>query len=179
MNALPDDPQDLLRAARLHGGARAQVVNRTHRVVREQALSMRELQSRKRGLWAPLLICSSLLLVVCYAVWGMLDGYDLTPTGIPDASDQVVLLMIWLLPVTAFALGIVWIRRGRNRANEVPMMTWWTTATQTDIASAGDDELRMIPRWSMVLAVGGVRGDAVRLPRGHAAPQARAAAACG
>ncbi len=120
MNALPDDPQDLLRAARLHGGARAQVVNRTHRVVREQALSMRELQSRKRGLWAPLLICSSLLLVVCYAVWGMLDGYDLTPTGIPDASDQVVLLMIWLLPVTAFALGIVWIRRGRNRANEVP-----------------------------------------------------------
>ena len=120
MNALPNDPQDLLQAARLQGAARAQVVNRTHRVVREQALNMREHQSRKRSLWAPVMISSSLLLIICYAVWGMLDGYDLTPTGIPDASDQVVLLLIWLLPVTAFALGIIWIRRGRNRANEVP-----------------------------------------------------------
>lgn len=120
MSALPNDPHELLQASRLNGAARAQVVNRTHRVVREQAISMRELRSRKRSLWAPLMICSSLLLVICYAVWGMLDGYDLTPTGIPDASDQVVLLMIWLLPVTAFALGIIWIRRGRNRANEVP-----------------------------------------------------------
>jgi hypothetical protein len=29
----------------------------------------------------------------------------------------------------------------------------WSTAPQTEIASAGDDELRMIPRWSMILAV--------------------------
>jgi len=32
-------------------------------------------------------------------------------------------------------------------------MTWFTSSPQTEIASAGDDELRMIPRWSMVLAV--------------------------
>src|SRR6185437_2250021 len=31
-----------------------------------------------------------------------------------------------------------------------PVMPW---STQTETASAGDDELRMIPRWSMVLAV--------------------------
>jgi len=120
VNALPNDPHELLRSTRLHGAARAQVVNRTHRVVREKAMDMQEQRRRKRALWVPLLISSSLLLVICYAVWGMLDGYDLTPTGIPDASDQVVLLMIWLLPVTAFALGLIWIRRGRNRANEVP-----------------------------------------------------------
>ena len=119
MSALPNDPHDLLRAARLQGAARSQVVNRTHRVVRERAMDMQEQRRLKRSLWAPLLISSSLLLIICYAVWGMLDGYDLTPTGVPDASDQVVLLMIWLLPVTAFALGIIWIRRGRNRANEV------------------------------------------------------------
>jgi hypothetical protein len=117
MSALPNDPQDLLRAARLHGNARAQVVNRTHRVVREQALSMREDQSRKRSLWVPVIICSSMLMVICYAVWGMLDGYDITPTGIPDASDQMLVLLLWSLPVTAFVLGLVWIRRGRNRAN--------------------------------------------------------------
>jgi hypothetical protein len=117
VNALPNDPKDLLQAARLHGGARAQVVNRTHRVVREQALSMRERQSRKRSLWVPVIISSSLLLIICYAVWGMMDGYDITPTGIPDASDQMMILLLWSLPVTAFLRGLVWIRRGRSRTN--------------------------------------------------------------
>ena len=117
MSALPNDPQDLLRATRLHGAARAQVVNRTHRVVREQALSMREHRSHKRSLWAPVIICSSLLLIICYAVWGMMDGYDITPTGIPDASDQLMILMLWSLPVTAVLLGLAWIRRGRSRTN--------------------------------------------------------------
>ena len=117
MNALPNDPKDLLQAARLHGGARAQVVNRTHRVVREQALSMRERQSRKRSLWVPVIISSSLLLIICYAVWGMMDGYDITPTGIPDASDQMMILLLWSLPVTAVLLGLVWFNRGRGRTN--------------------------------------------------------------
>jgi hypothetical protein len=127
MSALPHDshdydlqdraPRELLRAARLEGAARAQVVNRTHRVVREQALDMREQRSLKRSLWLPLIICSSMLLIICYAVWGMMDGYDITPTGIPDASDQLLILVLWSLPVTAFVLGLVWIRRGRNRAN--------------------------------------------------------------
>ena len=117
MNALPNDPHDLMRDTRLHGAARAQVVNRTHRIVREQALNMREQQSRKRSLWVPIAICSSMLLVICYAVWGMMDGYDITPTGIPDSSDQMMILLLWSLPVTAFVLIMVWLRRGRNRAN--------------------------------------------------------------
>jgi hypothetical protein len=112
-----DSHQDLLRGVRLDGNARAQVVNRTHRVVREQALQMRELRSRMRSLWVPVIISSSLLLIICYAAWGMMDGYDLTPTGIPDASDQMMVLLLWSLPLTAFVLGLVWIRRGRNRAN--------------------------------------------------------------
>jgi len=117
VNALPNDPHDVLQAARLHGAARAQIVNRTHRVVREQALVMREHQSRKRSLWAPVIISSSLLLIICYAAWGMMDGYDITPTGIPDSGDQMMILLLWSLPVTAFLLGLVWVRRGRNRAN--------------------------------------------------------------
>jgi hypothetical protein len=112
-----DAPHDLLRATRLHDGARAQVVNRTRRVVREQALTMREQQSRKRSLWAPVIICSSMLLVICYAVWGMLAGYDITPTNIPDASDQMMIFLLWSLPVTAFVLVLVWFHRGRGRAN--------------------------------------------------------------
>lgn len=126
MSALPDHPygdslhvdsHSNLLDVRLNGNARAQVVNRTHRVVREKALEMREMRSRTRSLWVPMVICSCMLLLICYAVWGMMDGYDITPTGIPDASDQMMVLLLWSLPLTAFVLGLVWIRRGRNRAN--------------------------------------------------------------
>ena len=96
-------------------GARSKVVNRTRRVVHDQALRMQANRSRSRGLAAPLAICSALLLVICYAIWGVLAGYDLTPTGIPDASDQVLfLLLLWSLPVAAVALGLIWFRRVRG-----------------------------------------------------------------
>ncbi len=101
------------------GNARAEVVNRTHRIVREQALHMRQQQKRSRDLWVPLGISSVLLIVVCYAVWAVLDGYDLTPNGIPDASDQLPVLLIWFLPVTVLALGFIWLRRSRS-GSEVP-----------------------------------------------------------
>jgi cytochrome c-type biogenesis protein CcmH/NrfF len=29
----------------------------------------------------------------------------------------MMILVLWSLPVTAFVLGLVWIKRGRNRAN--------------------------------------------------------------
>jgi len=93
--------------------ARASVVNRTHRVVHEQALEMREQRERSRSLWVPLGIFSILLPIICYAVWFMMDGYDLTPNGIPDASDQLFVLMLWSLPVTALLLGLVWFKRNR------------------------------------------------------------------
>jgi hypothetical protein len=96
-------------------GARAAVVNRTHRVVREQALEMREQRQKERSLWVPLSICSVMLVVVCYAIWVVLDGYELIPDGVPDASDQLVLLLLWSLPVTALVLGLGWYKRGRGR----------------------------------------------------------------
>jgi hypothetical protein len=98
--------------------ARASVVNRTHRVVREQALDMREQQERKRSLWVPLAIFSVLLPLICYAAWAVLEGYDeFTSTGIPDASDQLAVMMMWFIPVTALVLGTVWLKR--SRMNEV------------------------------------------------------------
>jgi hypothetical protein len=98
-------------------GARSVVVNRTHRVVREQALTMREQKSKSRSLWVPLGISSILMVMICYAIWGMLDGYDLTPNGIPDASDQLMVLLLWSLPVTLAILGMVWFKRTRTRSD--------------------------------------------------------------
>ena len=119
MNSFRRDENEAEVARELRGGmmagARAGVVNRVHRVVREQALAMREQKSKSRSLWVPLGIFSVLLPVICYAIWGMLDGYDLTPNGIPDASDQLMILLLWSVPVTVVLLGVVWIKRGRNR----------------------------------------------------------------
>ena len=97
------------------GNARASVVNRAHRVIRAQALSMRE-ERQKQSLWLPVVIFSSLMLLMCYAIWFTLDGYDLTPNGVPDASDQMMLFLVWSVPVTAMLLGTVWFQRGRGRA---------------------------------------------------------------
>jgi hypothetical protein len=105
------------RSAMSANGARGRVVNRAHRVVREQALSMREQRSKSRSLWVPVTISSILMIAICYAIWGLLDGYDLTPNGVPDASDQLMVLLAWSLPVTAAVLGMVWFKRARGRSD--------------------------------------------------------------
>lgn len=112
----------MMYSAQQMDGARSVVVNRTHRVVRDQAIAMRERKRQSRDLMAPLSLFTILMLVLCYAVWSMLDAYNLTPNGVPDASDQISLLLLWSLPVTALVLGLVWLKRERNRAgshNEV------------------------------------------------------------
>ena len=122
MNSRRPEDQDrevtqAFRGAVMAAGARSVVVNRTHRVVREQAITMREQKSKTRSLWVPLGISSILMVAICYALWGMLDGYDLTPNGIPDASDQLMILLLWSLPVTAAVLGLVWFKRARTRSD--------------------------------------------------------------
>ncbi len=122
MNPLrPRDQESEVAAAFRHAatanGARGSLVNRTHRVVREQALTMREQRSKSRSLWLPVTISSVLMVAICYAIWGLLDGYELTPNGVPDASDQLMILLLWSLPVTAAVLGMVWFKRARTRSD--------------------------------------------------------------
>lgn len=111
---LEDGATKALQAAMRTGAARGVVVNRTHRVVREQALNLQEQRRRFRSLWAPLGIFSPLMITCCYAIWRMLDGYESTPNGCPGASGQLMVLLLWSLPVTAGILGLAWFRRGRN-----------------------------------------------------------------
>jgi hypothetical protein len=105
------------RGAVMAAGARGVVVNRTHRVVREQALHLREQRQKSRSLWVPLGIFSFLMPAICYAIWSVLDGYEPNQLGIPTASGQMMVLLLWSLPVTAVVLGMVWIKRGRGRAS--------------------------------------------------------------
>jgi hypothetical protein len=113
----PQDSRSIARAA-LGGqsvSARASVVNRTHRVVRERAKTLAARRSRFRSLWIPLAVCSALLTIICTAVWSALDAYDVTPSGVPDASNQFLVLCLWFLPVSMALLAVVLFQRARKR----------------------------------------------------------------
>jgi hypothetical protein len=111
------DTQSFVRSAMTEANmsARASVVNRTHRVVRERATTMAAQRSRVRSLWIPLAVCSSLLVIICTAVWSALEAYDVIPDGPPDASNQFLVLCLWFLPVSMALLAVVLFQRARKR----------------------------------------------------------------
>lgn len=94
--------------------ASAAIVNRTHRIVRERAKTIEARKKAFRSLWIPLLISSGLLVVLICAIWSILDQYELAPTGLPDANQQMLVLMIWCLPISVVLLAVLWFRRGSN-----------------------------------------------------------------
>ena len=126
-DSLRDDSAALAYSARegIDLGARACVVNRTHRVVRERAKSMHERRSKARSLMIPLIVCASLLLLTFFAVWSGLYQYpaaeaaeavqtDVAALAASDANNQFLVILLWFVPVSLALLGAVWFRRGRN-----------------------------------------------------------------
>lgn len=93
--------------------ARVQLVNRTHRIVRERAQNLKSQRSRGRSLWIPMAICGAFLMILCTAIWSLLDQYDLTPNGVPDASSQIFIFLLWFFPVSAAILALAWAHRTR------------------------------------------------------------------
>ena len=120
MNPIPPIPSAGLDASTpaLSTAARACLVNRTHRIVRARAGSLQARRRRARSLLLPLIVASAMLLLLCYALWTLFDEYELNPNGLPDASNQLFVLLLWFLPVTAAVLGAIWFRRFRYRNRE-------------------------------------------------------------
>ena len=96
--------------------ARASLVNRTHRVVRERAEGMQQRRAQQRSVWFPMGLCAGFVVILCTAIWSLLDQYDLSPTGIPDASNQMLVVLLWFLPVSGVILALVLGQRLRNEA---------------------------------------------------------------
>jgi len=123
-NSLPGGPAALAYNAQdgVALGARACVVNRTHRVVRERAKVLQERQSRARSLMAPLAICSVLLILTCFAIWTGMYQYqateavqaDITGLATTDASNHFLVVLLWFVPVSFALLAAVLYRRRRN-----------------------------------------------------------------
>ncbi len=101
----------------LRATASAAMVNRTHRIIRERATNMQAQKSKVRSLMFPLVISAGLLLAVVCAAWIMLDEYDVVPVGFPDSSQQIFVLMLWCLPISAIALAVVAFRRAGSKAD--------------------------------------------------------------
>jgi len=90
---------------------RTSVVNRTHRVVRERARVMQAQRKRNRSLWAPILIASSLVILLISAMWVMFDDYEILADSAIDARFHLPLLLIWFLPVTGALLIVALMKR--------------------------------------------------------------------
>lgn len=126
MKSILDEHSLLMETGRARGGqglpkmnvaAKASIVNRTHRVVRERARMLEARRSRIRSLWIPLAVSSVFLVLICSAVWTVLDGYELIPIGVPDSSDQFLILALWFFPVSMALLVTIWFRRMRKRSD--------------------------------------------------------------
>ena len=105
-----------VRSPLLSTGASADRVNRTHRVVRERAKTLAERRSKIRSLWLPIVIFSSVLVAICIAVWMVLDEYEIVSAGSQVASYQVLVPLLWSIPVSAALLAVVWFRQSRSDA---------------------------------------------------------------
>jgi hypothetical protein len=93
----------------------AATINRTHRVVRERAKTIQEQKRRVQSLWIPMTICFGLLASILFAVWNLLDESEFFPNGIPDASQQLLVLSLWCLPLSAIILVVVWFRHAGTK----------------------------------------------------------------
>ena len=115
-------------ASAVSAAARAAIVNRTHRVVRERAMEMQQRKKSRRELVLPLLICSAVLLLVCYAGWVVASGSGFVNVGseieqqagklftgqVMDTGSPAFLLLLWFLPITVATVVAVYLRRKRS-----------------------------------------------------------------
>ncbi len=94
-------------------GASASAVNRTHRVVRERAKTLQEQKKHARSLWIPLTVSFGMLALILIALWNLLEDSELFADGIPDASQQMMMISMWCLPLSVIVLAVIWFRRTR------------------------------------------------------------------
>jgi uncharacterized membrane-anchored protein len=109
--------------------ARGGIVNRTHRVVRERAKVMKEKRNRDRSLMLPLILSSVLLILSAFAVWSGLYQYqaaeaaeaveaDVTALATVDATNHVLVALLWFVPVSIALMTTVWVLRSRKNADD-------------------------------------------------------------
>lgn len=93
-------------------------INRTHRVVRERAKALQDQKRRVRSLWIPSIVSFGFLASILFAAWSLLDESALVPEAVPDATQQMLVLALWCIPLSILVLVVVWFRRAGVNAND-------------------------------------------------------------
>ncbi|HEY5056257.1 MAG TPA: hypothetical protein VII58_08855 [Acidobacteriaceae bacterium] len=114
------------RALAMDSAAPASLVNRTHRVVRHRAATLKARRSYVRSLMLPLAICSVVLTLAAFTVWsGMYQStdaaeavQDVASLANADTTNHLVVTMLWFVPLTLILLVAVWVRHIRSRESE-------------------------------------------------------------
>jgi hypothetical protein len=107
-----------LSGAMLNTAAASASVNRTHRVVRERAKTIQAQRSRVRSLWIPLTVSFGMLALLLGALWNLLDESEFFPDGIPDSSQNLLVLSMWCLPLSVIVLAVIWSRRAGAKTSD-------------------------------------------------------------
>lgn len=121
------DDSAMFRQELLGATARAGVLNRTRRVVRQRARFMQARRSHVRSLLLPLMICSALLILCATAVWSGLYQYqaaevdgvvqaDVAALAATEATNHLLVALLWFVPVSAALIIAAWVRRSRKNA---------------------------------------------------------------
>ena len=91
--------------------APSRVVNRTHRAIRAQALKQQAQKRKVRSLYLPLIFGGVLLIAAMVTTAVILASDSDVEDTLPYASEQIFVLLMWLIPVSAAAIGVVWYKR--------------------------------------------------------------------
>jgi len=123
------EDQAIFARSALHSvdmAARAGVVNRTHRVVRQRAKVMQARRSYVRSLMVPLVLCSAFLMLAVWAVWTGMYQYQASEAAemvqadvaTLDANNHLLVALLWFVPVSLGVLAAIWGRHLRNGGGE-------------------------------------------------------------
>lgn len=114
------------QALAMNAAAPAPLVNRTHRVVRHRATTMRARRSYVRSLLLPMALCSVALTLATFAVWsGMYQStdaaeaiQDVASRASTDTTNHLLVTMLWFVPLTLILLVAIWMRHVRSRESD-------------------------------------------------------------
>jgi hypothetical protein len=101
-----------------HSDSAAAAVNRTHRVVRDRARTLQEQKRRVRSLWIPLIVSFGFLASILFAVWSVMDESEFFADGLPDSSQNLLMLALWCIPLSVIVLVVVWFGRASAHSND-------------------------------------------------------------
>jgi hypothetical protein len=79
---------------------------------------LQEQKRRVRSLWIPLIVSFGFLASILFAVWSVMDESEFFADGLPDSSQNLLMLALWCIPLSVIVLVVVWFGRASAHSND-------------------------------------------------------------